>query len=277
MSTKEGASVGHFDFHSIQVNLNYKTKHLEIKLAKYFSLKMLNELSSILAWSGNKVEINSILLRPWQDLMPSSLAPGELESMAPPEIKKLLEQLHKLVFSMLYLPQTLVIDLGHRCYDLGGELSLGADLRVASEDIQLQWNHLYFGRSPCSGGSSILPLVVGDSRARQWLLGAPLLRAPELLSSGFLAQTYQAQDEVYSLLQSLCRQAPVARIQTKRALLENMMGPLNKALETEKSISASALLTEDYKHMAFSSAQDFAQKLQGQRPQKKQTERTSYS
>ena len=259
------------------MNLNYKTKHLEIKLAKYFSLKMLNELSSILAWSANKVEINSILLRPWQDLMPSSLAPGELESMAPPEIKKLLEQLHKLVFSMLYLPQTLVIDLGDRCYDLGAELSLGADLRVASEDIQLQWNHLYFGRSPCSGGSSILPLIVGDSRARQWLLGAPLLGAPELLSSGFLAQTYQGQDEVYSLLQNLCRQAPVARIQTKRALLENMMGPLNKALETEKSISASALLTEDYKHMAFSSAHDFAQKLQGQRPQKKQTERTSYS
>ena len=259
------------------MNLNYKTKHLEIKLARHFSLRMLRELSSILAWSANKVEINAILIHPWQDLMPSSLTSEELRSMSPPEIKKFLEQLHKLVFSMFYLPQTLVIDLGPKCNDLGAELSLGADLRVAPQDVQLQWNHLHFGRSPCSGGSSILPLIVGDTMARRWLLATPSLQSAELLSCGFLTQTYKSKDEVHALLQNLCRQAPVARIQTKRALLENMTGALNKALETEKNISSSALITEDYKHMAFSSAHDFAQKLQGQRLQKKQTGRTSYS
>ena len=256
MDTREGTCT---DFGSIQVDLVKKTRHLEIQFSEYLSFKMLSELESTLAWSAGRPEINAILLSPQ-----GVLAPGELQSRPPQELRVLLERLRRLVVGMFYLPQTVVMNLGASCCDLGAELSLGADLRVAAHNIQLRWNHLQRGRAPCSGGSGILPLIVGDATARKWLLGTGVVEAEELQACGFLALAYRESSEVHSLLQNLCRQAPVARIQTKRALLENIIGALDKAQETEDKIAIPSLATGDYRSdgSPFCSPRDFARNLQ---------------
>ena len=157
-----------FSFRSIQAGLQRETRHLEIKLGEHFDARGIFELESILAWAASKVEINTILLAPEGHSIPSSLQ--GLEDCSPEQAKDLLKRLRKIVVGMFYLPQTVVMDLGDGCRDLGAELALGADVRIASQGAQLQWNHLQLGRAPCSGGCSILPLIVGEARARKWLL-----------------------------------------------------------------------------------------------------------
>ena len=261
-----------------------RTKHLEVTLPSSFSLELLEQLASILSWTAGRPEINAVLLCPAGPRLPCSFTAQEWEAMDSEQAMVALEQLRKLVFSMFYLPQTVVIDLGQRCDDLGLELSLGADIRVAPAGVQVEWNQLCAGRSPCSGGSSILALLVGDATARNWLLSGRELCAGELLACGFLAQTYWQPEQRYRLLQNIHRQAPVARIQTKRALLENIMAPLDQALETENKIASATLLAGDYrrgatsKGQSFCSPKDFSQSLREAAEQTQdKAKKTAYS
>ena len=263
LSAKEGTITDQLDFRFTEASLHRQTRHLEIQLAEHFSEEMIFELESILTWAASRVEIATIFLRSQKASMPQSFIPGKLESMAPQEVQALLERVRKLVVGMFFLPQTIVMDLGGECSDLGAELSLGADLRVAHQEIQLHWNHLQLGRAPCSGGSGILALIVGDALARKWLMAGRSIGVQELLHCGFLTQAYHRTNAIRPLLESIGQQAQVARIQTKRALLQNMIVSLDQAQETEDKIAAATLISEDYrcKDSSFSSVQDFVQRL----------------
>ncbi|MCY4644089.1 MAG: enoyl-CoA hydratase/isomerase family protein [Bacteriovoracales bacterium] len=287
-----------FDFGSIEVLLHKKTKHLEIILPEHFCPQMLFELETLLSWSADKAEIHALLLRPKGESFPSSLPLGEFQTIPLEKLQTLLERIRKLVVGMFYLPQTVFMDLGLGCSDLGAELCLGADLRIASTGAHLHWSHLGLGRSPCSGGSGILPLLVGDATARKWVLGGESLETHDLVSAGFLLSTYGDEREAAPLMQGhvlrhVCAQASVARIQTKRAFLEHIMTFLDKAQEIENKISAPALMAEDYKDQGqgfgpgsdktFCSPKDFGAKLKkalsrkDSEGQKKQMGRISYS
>ena len=259
MVSKEGTiEGGDSSFASLRATLERQTKSLVIQLTKDFSTDSISELESLLVWVADKVEVDMVVVRSRGYLHPRL---AQLTSLPCEELASLLFRLRKLVIGMFYLPQTVVMDLEGEVCDLGAEFTLGADLRVAHNDLQVSWNMLERGRAPVSGGASLLPSLVGEVLARKWLLGGERVRAPELLHCGFLSLCYQRyEQEVSPFFERIIKQAPVARIQAKRALLENVMQVLERSEKIDESISRASLLVEDYRKEpgSFCSARDFS-------------------
>ena len=120
---------------------------------------------------------------------------------------------------MFYLPHTIVMNINNKAEFLGAELTVAADIRVGSYGVKMQWNHLEKGMPLSCGGSGILPLLIGQSLSRQWLLSGKTIHAQDLKQTGYITETYQVKSEVNQILKRITKQSPVCRIQTKELYL----------------------------------------------------------
>src|SRR5690606_19092172 len=94
--------------------------------------EMLFELESLLAWCTSRVEIQSIFI----DSCTNTFSPGvdaeRLPQMSADHLEKLSLRLHKIIFAMMQMPQTIVVDLREGAANWAMEFALGADIRLCS-------------------------------------------------------------------------------------------------------------------------------------------------
>jgi 2-(1,2-epoxy-1,2-dihydrophenyl)acetyl-CoA isomerase len=76
----------------------------------------------------------------------------------------------------------------------GCNLALACDLRVASEEAKFIQSFVRVGLAPDSGGSFILPRLVGLSKAMELLLLGDTVDAQEALRIGLVARVFSATD-----------------------------------------------------------------------------------
>lgn len=252
-----------FNYSTINVSLHKGTRTLNITFkpeSQNINLETLFELESILAWASNRVEIRSILLNSESDFFSEGIDKNRLPTMSASKLQKISEKLQKIVHAMYHLPQTIIMDLGGGCFDIASELALGADIRVASENTIIAFNHNRVGLTPSSGGIGFLCTIVGQAMARNWTLTGNEINSEQLKNSGFIMEQYseeQAREELISnLLQSIYLSAPVQRMQTKLGLLEHARLELERATKYERSVGKAAMTSEDWKE---EKPQDFMQ------------------
>lgn len=249
-----------FNYNTLNVSLIKSTRTLNIRFKenyKHINMEVLFELESVLAWATTRVEIRSILLDSENDLLCEGIDKEKLRAMDSKKINRLTSKLQKIVYSMLHLPQTIIADLGMGTFDLGSELSLGADIRISSVDPIIAFNHNRIGLTPSSGGIGILQSLIGQSMCRNWLLLGSKVKRNQLIQSGYLHEVYDNQSHaqtVQELLQEIYLAAPVQRIQTKLGLLEAKREHLEKLNEMEQKLSEAAMVSEDWKE---SESEDF--------------------
>jgi enoyl-CoA hydratase len=75
------------------------------------------------------------------------------------------------------------------CLTSGFEMTMGADLRIASKDAKFQMRGTKLGLQAMSGGNIYLPAIVGNTRALEILLTGSIYPADTLLTWGFLNKT----------------------------------------------------------------------------------------
>ncbi len=263
--TKEGDMQNLFNYTTISTRLERTTRTLFVTLNRpdwvnAFRLEMLFELESLFAWCTNKVEINSIFIDSCTSLFSPGLEYQTLPSTSSQHLEKINTKLQKIIFSMMQLPQTIVIDLGDGSETLASEFALGADIRIASLEAKISFNHCHYGLVPAAGGMGMLSNLVSPSFARNWILsGTPISKAA-LTESGFVASLYEKQarsEVVRDLLSSLSHAAPVQRIQAKLGLFESLRESFESGLIIDKKVSKASMVSEDWKnikteHKAFS-------------------------
>ena len=78
---------------------------------------------------------------------------------------------------------------------LGGgcELCLACHIRIASKNAVFGQPEINLGIIPGWGGMYRLPQLIGDSRAREWLMSARIISAEEALQAGLLAQVTEPE------------------------------------------------------------------------------------
>jgi len=76
----------------------------------------------------------------------------------------------------------------------GCNLALACDLRVASEEAKFIQSFVRVGLAPDSGGSFILPRLVGISKAMEMLLLGDTIDAQEALRIGLVARVFAAAE-----------------------------------------------------------------------------------
>ena len=127
---------------------------------------------------------------------------------------------------MFFLPQTIIANLQGGGVGPGLELAMGADLRIAYKENYFSFDHLKQALIPSGGGIGFSTQLITHSYIRNWLLSPNNIENEALKGSGFIHTFFNKEDEaktLSNLLENISNQAPVARIQTKRSLLEAIL------------------------------------------------------
>ena len=251
-----------FNYSTLDIKLNKKFRSLTISFREnqnYISLESLFELESILAWASNRLEINAILLTSLDQYFNEGIDKERLAKYDSKKLVKITEKLQKIVHAMYHLPQTIIVDLKKGSFDLGSELALGADIRIADSEVLFAFNHNRVGLTPSSGGLGFLNSLVGQTFARNWLLLGKEIDKNQLMTSGFLSETYAEADRLDTIedyLFNISQSAPVQRVQSKLGLLECVRESLDETIKFERSISKAAMISEDWRSGEFMKAKN---------------------
>ncbi|MGE5047872.1 MAG: enoyl-CoA hydratase/isomerase family protein [Deltaproteobacteria bacterium] len=133
---------------------------------------------------------------------------------------------------------------------LGGgcELALACDLRVLDPAAQIGLTETKIGVIPGGGGTVRLSRVVGLGRARDLILTARRVDAPEALQMGLANRISAAGDSVSAALAlagEIAANAPVAVAAAKASIDEAWDLAMDAALERERQHYEKVLLSED--------------------------------
>jgi enoyl-CoA hydratase/carnithine racemase len=244
-----------FNYTTISTRLEKTTRTLFVTLNRpdwnnAFRLEMLFELESLFAWCTSHVEINSIFIDSSTSIFSTGLEYETLSSSSAQSLQKINSKLQKIIFAMMQLPQTVVIDLGEGSETLASEFALGADIRIASETSKVRFNHCHFGLVPAAGGMSMLSTLISPTFARNWVLSGAPIEQNILKESGLVSSTYSSESRseiVRELLTSLYRVAPVQRIQAKLGLFESLRNQLESGIVMDKKIAKASMVSEDWR------------------------------
>ncbi|MBI5088593.1 MAG: enoyl-CoA hydratase/isomerase family protein [Actinobacteria bacterium] len=135
--------------------------------------------------------------------------PGELDVRDTPPI----------VLHQIDTPTICALNGGAAGYGL--DLALGCDVRVAAESAKLNTGFAKRGILPESGGTWLLPRLVGSARAAELLFTGRTLRATEALGLGLLNEVVPDDalpDRARALADEIAANAPLAVRAIKRML-----------------------------------------------------------
>lgn len=244
-----------FNYTTISTRLEKTTRTLFVTLNRpdwnnAFRLEMLFELESLLAWCTTRVEINSIFIDSSTPHFSTGLEFETLPKTSASQLDKVNIKLQKIIFAMMQLPQTIIVDLGEGSQTLASEFSLGADIRIASKKTKVAFNHCSYGLVPAAGGMSMLSTLISPAFARSWVLSGKAIEASTLMESGYLAMTYEAKnrtEKIQELLTSVSSQAPVQRIQAKLGLFETLRSQFESGIVMDRKIAKASMVSEDWR------------------------------
>ncbi len=120
---------------------------------------------------------------------------------------------------------------------LGGgcELCLACHIRIASREAVFGQPEINLGIIPGWGGTHRLPQLIGESRAREWLMTARNISADEALQAGLVCQVVapeELMEAARKLAATLAAKPPVAMRETLRILRQRALRPeLGQELE----------------------------------------------
>jgi 2-(1,2-epoxy-1,2-dihydrophenyl)acetyl-CoA isomerase len=130
----------------------------------------------------------------------------------------------------------------------GCNLALACDLRVASEEAKFIQSFVRVGLAPDSGGSFILPRLVGLSKAMEMLLLGDTIDAQEALRIGLVARVFPAAEFAHAAREVAERIAAAPRGigLIKRAVNHANLPNLESDLEYEAHLQEIAGRSSDY-------------------------------
>lgn len=244
-----------FNYTTLSTRLEKSTRTLFVTLNRpdwknAFRLEMLFELESLLAWCTSRVEINTIFIDSSTSVFSTGLELDSLSSLSAQNLDKINTKLHKIIFSLMQLPQTVVIDMGQGAETLASEFALGADIRISSKNAKIYFNHCQFGLVPAAGGMNMLSALVSPTFARAWVLSGKAIEGAALMDSGFISATYTEEDKdevVSSYLSQIAKQAPVQRIQAKLGMFEPLRLQLENGIIMDRKIAKASMINEDWR------------------------------
>lgn len=152
-------------------------------------------------------------------------------------------------------------------YCLGGgmELSMCADLRVASESAEFGLPEHNRGLLPGWGGTQRLQRLIGESAAKQVVFTAEKFSADRMYEFGYLTEVFdddEFDEQAIEFADDIARGPPVAQTYTKRAMREGFEN-LDAGLELESHAFGYLLGTDDLMEGITAFAQDREPEFEG--------------
>ncbi len=172
----------------------------------------------------------------------------ERAGMSPEEVRHFLESTGKIFRELEETPfPTLAAING---YALGGglELALCCDFRIAADDAQLGLTETSLGIIPGAGGTQRLTRLIGIPSAKEMVLTARRITSEKAKSIGLLHSVAAAASllsEANALADEICRNAPIALAQAKKAIDMGYDCSISDGLNVEREAYKITIPTQD--------------------------------
>jgi enoyl-CoA hydratase/carnithine racemase len=157
--------------------------------------------------------------------------------------------LNRLVTLLHDLPKPVVAAVQGNAYGAGAILAFQCDLAVVADDATFSLSFRHVGLVPDTGGTWLLPRIVGLQRAKHLTWTAAPFSAAEAVAWGLALKSVpkaQLEGAVRNLASALADGPAATLALSKQALHRNLGAGLPEALDREARLQAAAFLTPEH-------------------------------
>jgi len=182
-----------------------------------------------------------------QDLNDRSVSPGE----SLPDLGDSVEQYYSpLIRSIHALEMPVICAVNGVAAGAGANIALACDIVLAARSAGFIESFSRLGLIPDSGGTWILPRLVGMARAKGMAMLAPEISAEQAEAWGLIWQCVD-DDELMSTAREMARHLAAQPTRgfafTKQAFAASMVNSLDQQLDLERDLMRAAGRTHDYR------------------------------
>ncbi len=175
---------------------------------------------------------------------------GPLLQLKAPELLMFTRMTGELVKAMRHCPQPIIAAVDGVCAGAGAIIAMASDLRIATARSKTAFLFNRVGLAGCDmGACALLPRIVGQGRASEWLYTGRALPGEEAERWGFynrLATPETLQAEAMALARELASGPTFANGITKTMLHQEWNMGIDQAIEAEAQAQALCMLTQDF-------------------------------
>ncbi|WP_256839865.1 enoyl-CoA hydratase/isomerase family protein [Ornithinimicrobium faecis] len=145
---------------------------------------------------------------------------------------------------------------------LGATIALMTDIVYLSDDARIGDRHVNVGLVAGDGGAAIWPLLVGPSRAKEFLMTGRLIGAEEAASIGLVSRAVPAEElreQVFALADELAALPPYAVRATKASINKTLQLTAAQVLDLSLAYEHLSMKTDDHQE----AVRAFTEKRQG--------------
>ena len=179
---------------------------------------------------------------------------GPLIQLKAPELLMFTRMTGDLVKAMRACPQPIIAAVDGVCAGAGAIISMASDMRLGTERSKTAFLFNRVGLAGCDmGACAILPRIIGQGRASEWLYTGRSIGGAEAERSGFfnrLSAPEQLAADAEALARDLVAGPTFANGMTKTMLHQEWSMSIDQAIEAEAQAQAICMLTQDY-HRAY--------------------------
>jgi 2-(1,2-epoxy-1,2-dihydrophenyl)acetyl-CoA isomerase len=215
-------------------------------------LDTLGLLANAIEHARDEPKVRVVVLRAAGD---SFSAGGDIQVMrqfagdAQATLHRLRTGLNRLVTLLHDLPKPVVAAVQGNAYGAGAVLAFQCDLAVVADDATFSLSFRHVGLVPDTGGTWLLPRIVGLQRAKYLTWTAAPFSAADAVQWGLALRAVpkaQVEGTVRALASALADGPAATTGLSKAAIHANLDAPLEEALDREARVQACAFLTPEH-------------------------------
>jgi enoyl-CoA hydratase/carnithine racemase len=176
---------------------------------------------------------------------------GPLTQLDMPGLLAFTRMTGDLVKAMRACPQPIIAAIDGVCAGAGAIIAMASDLRYGSARSKTYFLFNKVGLAGCDmGACALLPRIVGQGRASEWLYTGRALGGEEAAAWGFynrLVAPEALADDALKLARDIAAGPTFANGITKTMLHQEWDMSLDAAIESEAQAQAICMLTEDFR------------------------------
>ena len=177
---------------------------------------------------------------------------GPLINLPAPELLMFTRMTGDLVKAMRHCPQPIVAAVDGVCAGAGAILAMASDLRYGTARSKTAFLFARVGLAGCDmGACAMLPRIVGQGRAAEWIYSGRSVDGVEAERWGFFNRVVEPDAliaEATAFARQLADGPAFAHSLTKSMLHQEWAMDIDTAIEAEAQAQALCMLTEDFGH-----------------------------